>query len=256
MGNNKVVYDIVSEGLEQYFDSLVENMTEADRKSIPRDLFLRIQKGKTLFPEKMAVMWKSFNKECYIVVKDENEGFLASDFEANIRELKHRNSGEQATRDFIAKGNFVLGTDSICRGIHYQAMLAGAPMFRFLRKARGAQVQELARQRKDTMQFAKMMLHYEDKKKEYMRQLKMTLAEMYCLFFFSDGSEKKGSDIYVNLKFDAFGAGKSRTLSALKRLTRDGYLEKFGKTNTATYRLTALGYDAYYTLLSKYIFNF
>ncbi len=252
----KKKYDIVSEEMQLYFDDLVANMTESERKEIPRDLFFRVKKGKTNFIEKIALMWKVFKKDCYIVIKNEEDGMTAKDFELNRRQLKHDNYGEDAVRDYVAKGGFVLGADSICLGLHYEALLSSSPMYRYVSQMRGLQSNELAGKRKELLEFSKMAINYESSKKAMLRQQDLTIAEWLILVYFSDGTQKTGAALYTTLKFDAFGAGKSRVLAGLKKLTFNGHLQKSGKTCAALYKISQRGMDKYYTCLTQYVFNY
>ena len=65
------VYKVVSDGFQQYFDGLVANMTEAQRQTWPKDIHFKVVRekdgtfsvsGKTNLEEKLAIIWKVFQK--------------------------------------------------------------------------------------------------------------------------------------------------------------------------------------------------
>lgn len=258
-------YTLISEGFDNYFDNLMSNASESQREAMPDDIFFKFKKGKdgrylqagkTTFFEKLAILWKVFKKDIYIFIRDDENGITGDDFRQWEREEIARNYNEKNARDLLVRSEFVLGAHDICNGMHYRRMLGASGMFKYLTSYRGKPVTSTSEARNGVRELCKMLIHYEGSKKKMAKEVNLTVPEWYILLHFSDGVEKKGSHVYSGLYFNAFNASQAQMLNGLKRLTQVGYLQKFGSTALSTYRITPLGTDLLYKVISKYILNY
>ncbi len=258
-------YTLVSEGFDNYFNGLISNATEEQREAMPEDIFFKFKRnkegryldvGKTNFFEKLSILWKVFKKDIYIFIRDDENGITGDDFRQWEREELARAYNDKNARDLITRAEFVLGANDICNGMHFRRMVGASGMFRYLTENRGQKVSSTALARNGLRDLCRMLIYYEGSKKKMAREVNLTVPEWYILLHFSDGVEKKGSQVYSGLYFHAFNASQAQMLNGLKRLTHAGFIQKFGVTNIATYRITALGMDLINKVVTKYVLNY
>lgn len=257
--------DIVSEGLDLYFDSQIRNMSERQILDMPKNLPFRVYRnsqgnlvktGKISFADKVSILWKVFKKDIFIAIRDNEDGIVASDFETNEKELKSKHYGESEVRDFLAKGRFVLAADDICNGLYAEHLIGASSMFKYVAAHRGQPKTSWEKAKVGIAEISRMILTYEGNKNKMFKSLTTNITEWYVLLHLADGKEKQGVMLYNPMYFDALNAKRNLMLRAFKKLKIDGYIVKIGGRKTATYQITPLGKDLVYNILSTYVLNF
>lgn len=254
---------IISDGLDEYLKNSIQKITVDQQMEMPLHIWKRIRAKRAgglridrlTFEQKVSILWKVFGKDVFLVVKEEEDGFLPEDFLANERERKHRKYGESETRSFIAEARLVLGTEAVCEAFHYRSILNSGRMYRYLAGIKGES--KLSSGKKGMAQLAKMLIHYEANKKKMTKQTGLTISEWLILLYYADNLEKNGNPVYSGTYLDAHGASRAMLLRAFKRLSTDGLLtkKKVGKSE-AHYKITTLGLDKLYTVFGNHILNY
>lgn len=257
--------NIVSAGLDIYFANQIKNITDEQVGLLPHDIKLRkIHDGKgryyeapkTSFVEKVSLLWKVFGKDVQIVIKDTEDYFTVDDFVRFERYGTQKEISEGDARELEAKAQLVLGDEDVCRGLYFLRMVQKSPMYKFVMKVRGAKESQVSEFQKQINEFSKMMIFYEGSKKKMVRDMKINIPEWYILLHLSDGIVKKISHVYLGMYYDAYNSSRAQMLRGLKRLKDIGYIQRVGKKNSANYTLTTMGWELFYSCLSKYVFNY
>lgn len=247
---------IDSEGFDAFFCHHMANATEGQIALIP-DSIKRVQRSRLTFFEKLFVLFRAFNKSIYLVAKDKGDGLTPEQFCKWDEEERKRAYDTENTKDLLIRAGFVLGDRDVCNGLLFQRNLGGTSLFKYLSNYHKNNSGPKSYNTRDAMQdICKMLIHYEGLKKKMLKDLAIVVPEWYTLLHFADGEERSGMIVYQGVFAHAYNSSRPQLLTAMKRLVTDGYLQKFKKTNRATYRITPLGVDLLQKALSKYVANF
>lgn len=253
---NRFECTIDSEGFDAFFCHHMANATDGQIALIPESI-RRIQRNRLTFFEKLFVLFRAFNKTIYLVAKDEKEGLTPEQFCKWDEEEKKRAYNTENSNDLVMRAGFVLGDRDVCNGLLFQRNLGATSLFKYLSNYHKNKSGPKPYNTRDAMQdICKMLMHYEGLKKKMLKELAITIPEWYTLLHFANGEEKSGLLVYSGVFAHAANSSRPQLHRAMRRLVDDGYLQKFKKTNGATYRITPLGIDLLQRALSKYVTNF
>lgn len=251
-----------SEAFDAYFYHLVMNASEEEKVRIPPAIYNKVIRkekyfhytGVTTFFEKLAILFRAFRKDIYIVIRDTENGLTPEQFIEWDREEKKRNYSEDSAKKLLARSEFVLGNNDIANGLLYNRMLGASGIYKFLTKYHHATKFARHSMKNAFNEVCKLLIRHELAKRAIYHEFSIRPSEWLILLYLSDGQEKKGSLAYQEVWANAHFANRLQMSRGFVRLTSTGHIQRFGTANQhITYRITPLGLDLINKALAKHV---
>lgn len=255
-------YDLYNENFDFWFKGWVESMTPNQKSLIPDDLLFKLftnkggTRGDLSFKEKVHILASGFGKEVIIVVKDEDNGIDAKDFNNAQKAKKSKMMNSDLINNDRTNASFILASKSLFESMAYLSHVYTSDIWTFINKINTTDVSVKAKnfaKGKDAIKsLVRLLLNYELNKKRIVMEQNMTTSMLYAILFFSTG-EKKGVDFYNgNFKY-AYNCNRSEMHRGLLELYKKGYLDRRGSVMKQTYFLTSKGVDLLDSICKKII---
>lgn len=251
MSGRKRSYEIYNEHFEHYINSLVNDMTDAQRASLPYELTKRgfdksgFKANRLSFSELSYMAVTCFNKRMVIMFDDDTEdsGVTINSLNDALLVGKRKIPLEKIAENMQVNGIFVLGGRDLIEATLSMRLVAQSQLWRYLMsKSKGLAKGKSNgyRERRAVLRaMVGLLCKYDSLKGVINGEFGLSIAEWYCLMFYFDGEKKPGE---FRKMFKGSPGGQRLSLKkANSRLTKMGYLLPRGQKSTQVYSLTAKG---------------
>lgn len=253
-------YDIQNENLRRFFDERVVTMTNDQRAKIPTDLLVKIftQGGKVTtkkitFMQQLYVLTQAGLADIYILIDDPERGIGAVQLEKLKKQKKMQRVDVTEANEYLNCGTFVLSGKDLTSWINHinGVSLSGAMNYVLkLKKTAQPRIPDYEFQFRFVMD---MFLKYEGNKRKIIRYEQIKMTEWYILMYHSDDVAKPAAPLYERVLRDAVNCSRAQVMKSYKKLKNLGYIETYGKTKSATHRITVAGKNVLLDVLKKYV---
>jgi len=263
----KTKFDIQSENFDNFFLSIINNMTEAQRSLLPKDLQYKIFKssGKlnvknttTLnFLSKAYVLWKAMGVEFCIVAKGKNEeGIDSEEFLKYQKLITDRENCVNEIGTLLTNAVFVLGDKDLADTVSFLNNRSTSPAYKVITKAKNTPSSKVSAYKNQVEYLCRFIVNYEGIKKRLVMEKGLTMPEWYVLMCLYGGHEAHSSTLHKEILRYAYNSSNTQVISAFTKLQNKGMLIKIGPRSTMKLRITHLGTDLVNQIMEKYIIPF
>lgn len=261
----KTAVDIQVENFDYYFLKEMDEITQAGKEAIPKDIFFKIFDFKGMFRNgvlsklsfltKLYILWRSFGKRWFIVIEDERTGLGLEDFKEYQKSIKKRDYSVSRSGEMITEGHFFLGNKELGDSLQFLNNVSASPAYNYLIKGKN-KLDSKSSEWSDQMNYvAKFLTHYESSRKKFVAATGVSIPEWYVLLSLFHGKEMVGATLYKETFKKAYQSSPGKIKAAFGTLQSKGYIQKVGLTKGSTLKITPLGRTVVIGILDKNALN-
>lgn len=235
-------------------------MTPAQKENIPTEILARLftKNGNVstkylTFLQQLYILSQGQLSKIFIHVENPDNGIGMAEWEKFKRKQNGRRVDLIQAEEYLGHGCMVITNNDVAEYLTRINSITLSGAMNYALKMKGTKEPLIPDKETEFVYFTNLLTYYEGNKKKIFRQQQITVPDWYVLLFLSDGEEKKGSTIYNERFADAFNSSKIQIIRALKKMMGLGYIQAFGRTKSATYKITYLGKSKVRDLIKKYV---
>lgn len=253
-------FDFQADNFRRFFDFKVAQMTNAQKENIPAELLAKIfrRDGKITtkyisFVQQLYILAQSQLSNVFVCIEDRDSGIGMEEYTKFKRKQNGRKSDAEQAEQYLAHGSMTLVNKDVAAYLTHLNAVSFSRAMNYILKLKNTKQPLLPDLETEFIFITNVLANYEGSKKKMIRRDQLSMPEWYVLLYLCDGEEKGGAAIYRYKYLDAINASRLQILKAFKKLIAMNYIQGFGKTKKATYKITYLGKSKVTEMFRKYI---